>query len=94
MGCYTAFRGIILRAFGYLPLKQPEGGKDKTLAGMEWPHRILFEPDLKNQGKDNQPGNHKKNRLPQKPEGEFILCNGMERAPASLKAFLIVDGRP
>ena len=31
----------------------------KKLAGMEWPHRILFEPDLRNQGKDRQPGNHK-----------------------------------
>ncbi|MCB9281317.1 MAG: hypothetical protein H6562_20690 [Lewinellaceae bacterium] len=60
MGRYTACRGIILRAFGHLPLKQPEGAKDKTLAGMEWPHRILFEPDLRNQGKARQPGNHKK----------------------------------
>ena len=32
----------------------------KKLAGMEWPHRILFEPDLRNQGKARQPGNHKK----------------------------------
>ena len=31
----------------------------KKLAGMQWPHRILFEPDPRNQGKDRQPGNHK-----------------------------------
>ena len=48
MGRYTACRGIILRAFGHLPLKQPEGAKDKTLAGMQWPHRILFEPGPRN----------------------------------------------
>ena len=31
----------------------------KKLAGMEWPHRILFEPDLRNQGKNGLSGNHK-----------------------------------
>ena len=59
MGRYTACRGIILRAFGHLPLKQPEGAKDKTLAGMQWPHRILFELDPRNQGKDGLSDNQK-----------------------------------
>ena len=31
----------------------------KKLAGMEWPHRILFEPDLRNQGKNGLLCNHK-----------------------------------
>ena len=31
----------------------------KKLAGMEWPHRILFEPDLRNQGKKGVSDNPK-----------------------------------
>ena len=49
----------------------------KKLAGMEWPHRILFEPDQRTGAKKScQTIQNTGQKL--KSEGEFILCNGMQ----------------